>query len=203
MRRHGLSESDWERADDWHDRKVDRVAAAEDRAAHKAATPALLPPTHRAICKAETPPMTNSKGEHTCEGCRLPEDGLRTRHVTAARQSGKSLCADCAAMDEAVARRTPAFTDGEHCPPAHHPERLTPDFPTAYIPGCEWQDPEDACCLHHDNMTPECTRWACPLVAAKPLTRHPERLTPEQDRLRGEWARQLASGANIPFSLFL
>jgi|GEM_PF-3374994 len=44
-----------------------------------------------------------------------------------------------------------ACTDGEHCPPAHHPERLTPD----------------------------------------------------QDRLRGEWAQQLASGANIPFSLFL
>ena len=36
-------------------------------------------------------------------------------------------------------------------------EREQSDFPTAYIPGCKWQDPEDGCCLHHDNMTPECT----------------------------------------------
>jgi len=82
-------------------------------------------------------------------------------------------------------------------------EQEQSDFPTAYIPGCEWQDPEDATCLNPNNMTPECTQWACPLSPATTFTRHPERLTPEQDRLRGEWAQQLASGANIPLSLFL
>jgi|GEM_PF-2360524 len=81
-------------------------------------------------------------------------------------------------------------------------EREQSDFPTAYIPGCEWQDPEDGCCLNPGNMTPECTQWTCPLVAAKPLTRHPERLTPEQAEERGKLARRVANGENIPFSLF-
>jgi len=33
--------------------------------------------------------------------------------------------------------------------------------------------------------------------------RHPERLTETQLRYRGELARQVANGANVPFSLFL
>ena len=33
--------------------------------------------------------------EHTCEGCGLPEDGIKVRNVTI-RQSGLRLCTDCA-----------------------------------------------------------------------------------------------------------
>lgn len=33
------------------------------------------------------------------------------------------------------------------------------------IRDCEYQDPDDGCCLHPDNHTPECHVWACPRLA--------------------------------------
>ena len=35
--------------------------------------------------------------EHICQGCNLPEDGLRVRNVTV-RSCGARLCVDCAAL---------------------------------------------------------------------------------------------------------
>jgi len=32
------------------------------------------------------------------------------------------------------------------------------------IKNCEYSDPDDGCCMHPDNQTPECHRWACPLI---------------------------------------
>ena len=36
--------------------------------------------------------------EHVCEGCGLPEDGLRVRNVCG--RNGQRLCADCAQMQK-------------------------------------------------------------------------------------------------------
>lgn len=36
---------------------------------------------------------------HTCEGCGLPEDGLKVRNITVRPSSGLRLCADCAEVE--------------------------------------------------------------------------------------------------------
>lgn len=48
-------------------------------------------------------------------------------------------------------------------------ERVFPMYVQQMNKHCKHQDPEDGCCLHPDNMTPECHDVACPLPKPAPV----------------------------------
>jgi transcriptional regulator with XRE-family HTH domain len=44
-------------------------------------------------------------------------------------------------------------------------ELLVESEPTPVIKGCRHMDKDDGCCMHPDNLTPECTINSCPGIS--------------------------------------